>query len=114
MTEIDVTGFDEVGFAHLDLVALGAPDLEAALDASLGPAVVEELPTVAGAPDPVVVTLVAALSRSRGLAEDAVALAHPLHAPGVADRLVLDLARCRGTSEQVVRLTFGLSVTGTW
>lgn len=114
MTEIDVAGFDEIGFAHLDLVALDAPDLETALEASLGPAVVEVLPTVAGAPDPVVVALLAALSRCRGLAEDAVALAHPLHAPGVADRLVLDLARCRGTSEQVVRLTFGLPVTRTW
>lgn len=78
------------------------------IDAPARPAVLETLPSAAGTPDRVVLALVTALSRSRGLPEDAVALAHPLYAPDVADRLVVDLARCRGTSEQVVRLSFGL------
>lgn len=109
MTETDVAGFDEIDLERLDPDVLDAP----VLGAVLAPAAHEAVPSPR-APEPVVVALVAALSRCRGLPEQAVALAHPLHAPDAADRLVVDLSRCRGTSEQVVRLAFGLPVTGTW
>ena len=54
-----------------------------------------------------VAALVQAYARRRGMPVGAVMLAYPLHDARVVERLVADLARAQGTSEAVVRLTFG-------
>lgn len=56
---------------------------------------------------PLVAALVQAYARRRGMPVGAVMLAYPLHDARVVERLVADLARAQGTSEAVVRLTFG-------
>lgn len=93
----------DAAIADLDLVL----DLDLDTAGSALPEVLEQPSTERAEISPLVSSLVQAYARRRGMPVGAVMLAYPLHDARVVERLVADLARAQGTSEAVVRLTFG-------
>lgn len=93
----------DAAIGDLDLVL----DLDLDTPDSARPEELEQPSTEPGEISPLVSSLVQAYARRRGMPVDAVMLAYPLHDVRVVERLVADLARAQGTSEAVVRLTFG-------
>lgn len=93
----------DAAIGDLDLVL----DLDLDTAGSALPEVLEQPSTERAEISPLVSSLVQAYARRRGMPVGAVMLAYPLHDARVVERLVADLARAQGTSEAVVRLTFG-------
>ena len=93
----------DAAIGDLDLVL----DLDLDTAGSALPEVLEQPSTERAEISPLVSSLVQAYARRRGMPVGAVMLAYPLHDVRVVERLVADLARAQGTSEAVVRLTFG-------
>ena len=93
----------DAAIGDLDLVL----DLDLDTPGSALPEEAEQPRTERGEISPLVSSLVQAYARRRGMPVGAVMLAYPLHDVRVVERLVADLARAQGTSEAVVRLTFG-------
>jgi len=93
----------DAAIGDLDLVL----DLDLDTAGSALPEVLEQPSAERAEISPLVSSLVQAYARRRGMPVGAVMLAYPLHDVRVVERLVADLARAQGTSEAVVRLTFG-------